>query len=218
MIRAVIFDLDGTFIDSTPAIVESFEYSFERLDIDPPPRQRVIDTIGHTLEDQFALFTERDPEECTRVYRERYAEIAVAKTQLLPGAVESAARFREAGLLLGVATSKKLEYAELILDHFGVLDWFDVRTGPYQVSKPKPHPECLHKTMAGLGVSAHETFYIGDTDFDVKAAKAANVRCLAVTTGYNTREALEALGPELVADHLDEVTEYVLANLGTGRS
>lgn len=210
VLRAVVFDLDGTLIDSTTAIVESFFHTFHVLGESAPTRERIMETIGHTLEDSFALFTDHDPDDCARIYRERYSKIACAQTQLLPGAREALSALTDAGLKLGFATSKKLSYAELILDHLGVLDVFASRIGPYEVKAPKPDPDCLFQSAARLGVGLDELVMVGDMYFDVEAARRAGVPCLCVTTGYETREALEALSPALVADSLAEVVEHIL--------
>ena len=214
MIRAIIYDLDGTFIDSTEAIVESFNHTFDALQRSRPPREAVVSSIGHTLEDQFTQFIDHDPDDCARIYREHYEVIACGKTDLLPGAEASLRRFMESGLRIGFATSKKLQYAEMILDHLGVLPHFESRIGPDEVSHPKPHPAAVLKSLDQLGVAPDEAFFIGDTDFDVKAAHAAHVRCLCVTTGYSTRAELEGLEPERVVDSLDAITAYVLQNRG----
>ena len=213
MIRAIIFDLDGTFIDSTEAIVESFNYTFDVLERSRPPREAVVSSIGHTLEDQFTQLLDHDPHDCARIYREHYKTIACDQTDLLPGAEACLRRFIKAGLKIGFATSKKLQYAEMIIDHLGVLRHFASRIGPDEVSHPKPHPEAVLISLDALGVNPGEAFFIGDTDFDVKAANAAHVRCLCVTTGYSTRAQLEALNPEQVLNTLDEITAYVMENL-----
>lgn len=210
-LRAVVFDLDGTFIDSTPAILESFDYAFDKLGLPKPHEDRILASIGHILEDTFAQFTDRDPHECARVYREHYARIACDKTTLLPGALEAVQRLDAAGLRIGFATSKKREYAELILDHLGALHYFASRIGPYDVSAPKPHPDCLVQSARNLAVDLGELLLVGDTRFDVEAAKAAGVPCLCVTTGYESRASLEALRPDLIVDTLDEVTDHILA-------
>ena len=218
MIKAVAFDLDGTLIDSTDAIVESFFHTFEALGEPPPLRHAVVDSIGYTLEDQFARLTNRDPNECVRVYRAHYATIACEKTQPLPGAEESLQRLKDAGLRIGFATSKKRTYAEMILDDMGLLGFFETRLGPHDVTHPKPHPEAVLKSLEGLQVTNDEMFFVGDTDFDVLAAMEANVRCLCVTTGYDTREKLVALAPEAVMDSLTEVTDYILAHRNRRRT
>jgi phosphoglycolate phosphatase-like HAD superfamily hydrolase len=215
MIRAVTFDLDGTVFDSTEAIVESFMHTFEVLGEPPPPRDAVVRSIGYVLEDQFALFTKRDPSECVRIYRDWYSTIACEKTTLLPGAEDSLSRLRAAGLKLGFATSKGRVYAEMILSHLGVLHYFESRIGPDEVTHPKPHPEAVWKSLEKLEVSCDEMFLVGDTHFDVLAARAAAVRCVCVCTGYNSREELVALQPEAVFDSLTEATAYMLAHLGS---
>lgn len=211
-LRAVIFDLDGTLIDSTPAIVESFFHTCDRLGRPRPAAADIFATIGHLLEDQFRIFVpEEDPEYCTRLYREHYAEICCAKTSLQPFAREALEACAGAGLRIGFATSKRRRYAEMILEHLGVLRFFDARIGPDEVTHAKPHPEAILKTLAVLGVTAEEARVVGDTEFDVLAARAAGVPCICVTTGPVSRAELEALAPETVCDGLDVVTARLLA-------
>lgn len=213
MVTAVAFDLDGTLIDSTEAIVSCFMHACDELGLKRPPRQGVVDTIGHILEDQFRLLTDGDPETCARTYRERYAKVCCEMTTLLPGARETLERLRQAGLRIGFASSKRRDFCEIILEHLGVLDSFEVRLGPDDVANPKPHPEVVLKALDAFGVSRDAMVFIGDMHFDVLAARAAGVRCLCVATGYNTREELEALEPEGVFDTLEELTDYLLGNL-----
>lgn len=211
MYRAVVFDLDGTFIDSTEAIVASFFHAFDTLGEPRPPRDAIVASIGHILEDQFALFTQTDPHRCAAIYREYYGQICNEVTTLMPGAQSAVARLSAAGLGLGFATSKRRAFAEQILAHLGVLDSFTARVGPDDVARPKPDPECVHRALEQLGVAAAEAVFIGDTLFDLDACAAAGVDCIAVTTGYDTRETLEGRGPLAVVDSLDEVTALVLA-------
>lgn len=207
---AVAFDLDGTLIDSTPAIVESFHYAADKLGRARISDADIVASIGHLLEDQFRMFwPDADPILCARVYRENYARVACQKTTLLPGAravLETCAALR---LKSAVVTSKKLLYAEMILEHLGVLQFFSVRIGPDEVTHAKPHPEAMLKCAAALEVAPADLAVIGDTDFDVRAAHAAGARCLCVTTGYDTRATLEALRPEAVFDTLDEIGSYI---------
>ena len=212
MIRAVAFDLDGTLIDSTAPIVEAFRHAFTVIGETPPSRETVTNSIGYTLPEQFALFTRHDPHDCTRIYREHYRTIMCEQTFLLPGARESLERLRDADIGIGFATSKKREYSEIILEHLGVLDFFTCRLGPDDVTHPKPHPEAVLRALEELRVQPHEMFFVGDTRFDVHAAEAAGVRCLAVATGYATRDELVRLRPEAVFDGLTELTDYIFAH------
>jgi 2-phosphoglycolate phosphatase len=216
MIRAVAFDLDGTLIDSTEAIVASFFHTFDVLNLPRPSRQQVVSTIGYLLEEQFAQVTDHDPDECVQIYRAHYVQIACDATVPLPGAKPCTEQLREAGLRLAFATSKKRTYAEMILAHLDLLDPFECRVGPEDVTNGKPHPEPILKVLEGLDVAADELIYVGDTAFDVGAARDAGVQCVCVTTGYNTRQELEALNPDAVFDTLAEATRYILRGLGSG--
>lgn len=212
--RAVIFDLDGTLVDSTAAIVYCFHKTFDHFGVPRATAPSIIGVIGAPLEDQFRLFwPEGDPAECARVYRMHYAEVCRPMTQLLPGARGLLEACRDAGLEVGFATSKRLCYAEIVMEHLGVLDFFAARIGPDEVTRHKPHPEAVERCAATLGVPAAACFFIGDTHYDVGAGKAAGARVLCVTTGPAERAALEALGPEAVYDHLDAVRDHILAAL-----
>jgi len=197
-------------IDSTEAIVESFYHTFDTLNEPRPPRDAVVNSIGFVLEDQFAQLSKHDPHECTRIYRAYYEQICRAKTTLMPGTLECLQALADAGLDLAFATSKRRCYSEMILEHLDVLDYFSVRLGPDDVSKPKPDPEVVFKACELLNVTPPQLLFIGDTHFDVLASRNAGVRCLCVTTGYATREELEALEPEQIFDRLAALTAYIL--------
>lgn len=211
MIRAVTYDLDGTLIDSTEAIVTCFMRACDDLGLTRPAREDVVRSIGHILEDQFRLHTSGDPVECAKAYRLHYESVCRDMTFLLPGARESLERVRDAGLRIGFASSKRRYFCELILEHLGVLDFFEVRLGPDDVAHPKPHPECVEKALAAFGVAPDAMVFVGDTHFDVLAARNAGVACLCVTTGYNSRDELEALKPAGVFDNLHDLTHHLLA-------
>lgn len=210
MIKAIGFDLDGTLIDSTDAIVGSFNHTFRALGVEPPPRQAILDTIGVPLEVQLAGFGVSDPAEASRVYREHYVREAPARTTLLPGARAGLERLRTAGMPIGLATSKRRSSAEVLLDHLGVLHHFRVLIGPEDVTRAKPDPESLHRLMDALEVEPGELLFVGDTHFDVEAAHNANVACWCVTTGYESRAELEALGPGAIFDSMAELVDCAL--------
>lgn len=210
MLRAVLFDLDGTLMDSTDAIVDSWFYTFDILGEPRPDRQLIINTIGYPLRKQLPMMTDRDVDECIRIYRTHYTAHSAPKTFLLPGAAEALAAFKAQGLRMGFATSKKREAAEMLLEHLGALHYMEARIGPLEVTRHKPDPEPVEKAMALLGAAPEETVFVGDMHFDVLAGLAAGVTTLAVTTGYQTRAELEALAPHAVYDSLHEVRDHVL--------
>lgn len=212
MIAAVCFDLDGTLIDSNEAIVASFYHAFDVLGLPRPDREAIVGSIGYLLEDQIAKLTDRDPHEVARIYREYYGRVCCELTRLMPGGREVLDALHAAGLPLGFATSKRRYYAEIILRHLGVLDYFDARVGAEDVTHAKPHPEALHKVAELLEVAPENMVLVGDTHFDVLAARNGGVRCVCVTLGYGDRKTLEALQPDALFDSLAEACAYILKN------
>ncbi len=210
MIKAVCFDLDGTLIDSTEAIVECFYLLFDEIGEPRPPRIAITSTIGNVLENQIATMTSHDRHECARIYRKHYGPICGPRTSLYPGTRELLEALRGADIALGFATSKRRMYAEKVLDYLDILEFFASRIGPDDVSNPKPHPEALLKAASDLGVKPTEMAYVGDTRFDVEAAQAAGMRSLALTHGYAPREELDALRPDALFDSLKELERYLM--------
>jgi 2-phosphoglycolate phosphatase len=208
-VKAIIFDLDGTLIDSTDAIVDSMHHVFDTIGEERPTRAAIIDSIGCPLREQLQILTQHDTDACIAIYRPHYTATAREKTVLLPGAGELLTWLHARGIPIGLATSKKREAAEMLLGHLGVLHYFAVRIGPDEVTHPKPHPEPLLMAAAALGVAPGDAYYIGDMYFDVNAAQAAGMPCIALTTGYCSHAELSALGPEVVLGGLPEAHAYL---------
>lgn len=211
MIRAVLFDLDGTLIDSTDAIVGSTQHTFEAMGRPVPTRAQILAGIGHPLPVSLAQLGMPDIPAATVIYRDHYAAIANDLTTLLPGVRETVEAFAEAGLQMAVVTSKRYEAAMPLLEYLRIGTHFALCIGPEQVKRAKPDPEGVLLAMQTFGVRPDETVFVGDMYFDVEAAHRAGVACLAVSTGYESRASLEALHPAAVFDHMLGVRGYVLA-------
>jgi phosphoglycolate phosphatase-like HAD superfamily hydrolase len=210
MIKAVLFDLDGTLIDSAEAIVQSFMHTFETLGLPAPDRNEIIRTIGAPLTVQLANMVDHDLEELLAVYREHYFATSPDNTFLLPGVRECLTGLSDLGLKLGIATSKGQRGSNILLNHLGVRQFFDVIIGSGDVEHHKPAPEALLRGMEALNVSSHELFYVGDTPYDTEASRRAAIRCLGVSTGYATHEALLEERPEYVYSSMDGVYQHII--------
>ncbi len=210
MVEAVCFDLDGTLIDSTDAIVDSFQHAFATMGEALPKRERIVETISVPLEEQFGLLSAKDPDRAAEVYRAHYNVEAPEKTVLLPGARTVLTRLKDAGHRLAIATSKRRSSAEIILEHLGILTLFEACVGPEDVGFPKPHPESLRLIMQLLGVRPDSMVFIGDSPYDVEAAHAAGVPCLCVTTGYSSASELLSCKPAGVFEGLEAVADRIL--------
>ncbi len=202
----ILFDLDGTLIDSTEAILESFHRSFRLLGGKTPDDGAIRALIGHPLDHMYRDLGV-DPEKVdayVQTYKEHYRVISREKTVLLPGAreaIEAAAAFAR----LGIVTTKTARYSRELMEHFGVMDAFEVLVGREDVEHPKPHPEPVRRAMEKMRADAVECWLIGDTRLDAGAARAAGIGCVGVLSGYDREEDLRPLTPHIKADALEAV-------------
>ena len=202
----ILFDLDGTLIDSTEAILESFRVTYEILGVPAPKDADVTALIGYPLDDMFARLgipTEQI-DTCVRIYKEHYRHISRAKTVLLPGAkdaVKAAAQFAH----LGIVTTKTGHFSIDLMEHLGLMTYFSVLIGREDVHHPKPSPEPIHKALEALPEVTGNTYMIGDTCMDMDAARAAGVVGIGVLCGYGTAETLEGCAEILVEDAREAV-------------
>ena len=102
-------------------------------------------------------------------------------------------------------TTKTGRYSRELLEHFGVMHYFEVLIGREDVENPKPHPEPINKALALMACDRSTCWMIGDTRLDVEAAKNASIGCVAVTTGYDNRDQLSTLIDVIEKDALEAV-------------
>ena len=181
----VLFDLDGTLVDSAAAILGSFHHATETVLSRRFPDEQILAQIGGTnLTYQMRLL---DPEgervdELIRVYREhndpQYSTLACFE-----GVVGVLEQLREEGRRLGVVTAKRKPTVERVFAGAGIGAYFDVVVGSDDTERHKPHPEPVLKALELLDAEPHEAAYVGDSPFDVEAARAAGVFAVAVGWG-----------------------------------
>jgi len=199
----ILFDLDGTLIDSTEAILESFSVAFQTHGQEVPPDEEIKAEIGHPLDIMFPTLgvAQEEVEAYVLAYKMHYREISCAKTVLLPDA-HAAVELASKHATLGVVTTKTAKYSIELLEHMGLMDYFEVLVGREDVENPKPHPEPILKALSKLQNDTNKYWMIGDTPMDILAAKAANINSVAVTCGY----ADEAL----LLEYTDNVSQSAL--------
>jgi phosphoglycolate phosphatase len=218
--RAVVFDLDGTLVDSPSGIVRTFTAAFSRMEVTGIEPAAIRATIGIPLEQAFGKLmgiAADDDRVVTGVrhYKELFREIVLPTSAQLvfPGVPEGLAALRERGCALAVATSKFYASADALLTAAGLRAWFTVVVGADQVARPKPAPDSGELVLRELGVSADEAVMVGDTTHDLRMARAAGMRSIGVTYGVHSREELMSAEPTWLADTFDEVVRCVPAAL-----
>lgn len=203
----ILFDLDGTLIDSTEAILESFHHSLRVME----HRETISDEaikglIGYPLDVMFTRLgcETKIADDYVHTYKEHYREISRQKTLLLPFAME-AVQEAHAFARLGIVTTKTGHYSRELMEHFGLMDYFEVLIGREHVENPKPHPEPIYKALDAMTGTPREVWMIGDTRLDIEASHRAGIECVAVTSGYDNAEQLRSLTDIIKTDALEAV-------------
>jgi phosphoglycolate phosphatase len=199
----LVFDLDGTLIDGYEAIADALSHAMQRLGEKPLPLAVVRRMVGHGLESlvEESVGAERAAEG-VRLFRERYPEVAVEKSHLLPGVAETLEALSSRGFRMALASNKPAPFSRMILEAKGVAGYFDAIGGPDAHTPAKPDPTMLRRLMAGVGVAPAETIAIGDMDVDSEFARAAGCRVVLIPGGSRTREELLGVDADALLDSI----------------
>ncbi len=206
----VVFDLDGTLIDGYDAIGDALAYAMARLGERPLPPEAVRVLVGHGIERllEKAVGAERALEG-VRLFRERYPEVAVEKTRLLPGVREVVAELEGRGHPMAVASNKPARFSRMILEANGVARYFAEIAGPDEKTPTKPDPAMLRGLMRAAGVSPGGTVVVGDMEVDFEFGRAAGCRVILVPGGSRSREDLESVHADALLDRLSDLPEWL---------
>jgi phosphoglycolate phosphatase len=204
-VRVILFDLDGTLIDSTEAILEGFRVVFEKFNKVYPGDNEVKRLIGLPLDVMFShLGVKENVNEYVNEYKNHYRIISKQKTVLLPGAKE-AIRLASTFARLGIVTTKTALYSKELLKHFGIMDYFEVLIGREDVTNPKPHPEPILKALHLMNANKEASWMIGDTCLDMVSAKDAGINYIGVKFDYENEENLKKCADIVKKDVLEAV-------------
>jgi len=209
----ILFDLDGTLIDSTEAILESFHNSFDVHKDEHPSDEAIKALIGYTLEDMYSgLGVHKSRVDMyVKTYKEYYRVISCEKTDLLPNAKEAlllASKIAE----LGIVTTKTGKYSQEIMENFGLMEYFKVLIGREHVQNPKPHEEPILKALESFDTKDKEIWMIGDTKLDLVSAKNAKVNSIGVLSGYGSKSTLEE-HTDVIFEDAFEAIKYLESRL-----
>jgi len=217
--RLVMFDMDGTLIDSGAMIFSTMTSTFASHGLELPSLASSHSVIGLSLEkamEQLAGCDEETARTLAATYRKEYrARLTGGESHepLYAGAREAVDRLTEnENTLLGIATGKGLQGVNRILSLHGILSKFSTFQTPDH-NPSKPHPSMLLRAMEEIGTDPRDTVMIGDTTFDMELAVAAGTRAIGVTWGYHPREQLEQSGADIIIESfeaLDNAIDKVL--------
>ena len=202
----ILFDLDGTLIDSTEAILESFHNSFKVHNYLAPKDAEIKSLIGYPLDVMYSNLGVKQTEvwDFVETYKEHYRDISTQKTYLLESAKEAVVLASEFARI-GIVTTKTGKYSQVLMEHFSLMEYFEVLVGREHVQKPKPDAEPILNALKIFDSDDSDVWMIGDTKLDLISAKNAGVNSIGVLTGYDTRETIEKFTDVVFSDVLKAV-------------
>ena len=213
MLGAALFDFDGTLVDTTDLIYQSMRHATGEVLGREISRDVLMANVGQPLPRQMELLSAEHAEALLDSYRLHNEENHDALIREFPGVEESLARLKAAGVRVGVVTSKRRFSVDMALKNFpGLGDVVDQWVTMEDTTEHKPRPEPLLKGLELLGnVPREQAAYVGDSPFDVAAAKAAGVESVAVSWGAFSEDALRAAEPDHLVPDLDAAVDVLLS-------
>ncbi len=194
--EAILFDLDGTLIDTNDLILRSFEHVFETAGIKQWSREDMIPLMGMPLWEQMRRFTGReDVHDLVRIYRKFNLYNHDRYVKPFPDLQEVIMSLHQAGYRLGVVTSKMRYTSELGLSLYKVLHHFESMVTIEDVRNPKPHPEPMRVAMKNMNLMPSQLLMVGDSSADLASARAAGISTVAVEWSLKTKDELEKYQP-----------------------
>ncbi len=215
----VIFDLDGTLVDSKLDLAHSVNASRGHMGLPPLDHELVYSYVGNgaPVLIRRALgpgASEADVEHALEFFLAYYHAHKLDYTYLYPGVRESLNRLHEARVAMAVLTNKPVRISQAILDGLGVAPLFFRIYGGNSFEQKKPHPMGVEHLMAEAGASQEQTLLVGDSSVDIRTARNAKVRSAGVTYGFQP-ESLKQDPPDYLMDRMEQVAELVLASLAS---
>ena len=212
MIQNIIFDVDGTLVDSKRDIAAAQHWVLQQLDVESYTPEELYPLIGKSLAETFTallpLDLHRRIPEAAELYKAYYPPHAFDTTTLFPGVKETLETLRTKGIRLATATTKLTPGTRRVLQHFGIADHFTQIQGSDNIPF-KPDPFIINKILEDQSWGRSETLMVGDTDNDIHAGKRANIMTCGVTYGSLTREQILNLDPDFTIDSLPELLVHL---------
>lgn len=214
----IIFDLDGTLIDSAADLATAVNRMYAKLSLPAMPIDTIKSWVGngsvklvqralaaHGIEDEAKVMATHE------IFLVEYASCSTDATSAYDGVITGIKKLKSAGFRLAICTNKPTRYLPGILAHFGWQDSFDAVLGGDALPTKKPNPAPLIHISNKLGVSPDDAIMVGDSKNDVLAGQAAGMMTLALSYGYNYGEPIAAMHPDAVFDDFGALVQHLLA-------
>ena len=194
MTKAIVFDLDGTLLDTLTDLAASTNYALRSCGMPEHSIDDVRRFVGNGVR---MLMTRAVPDgesnprfdEAFSVFRQHYMQHCLDTTCPYPGIMDALARLKEKGMMLAIVSNKMQAATEELRQHF-FSQYIDVAIGESAAIRKKPAPDTVNEALRLLGISHDEAIYVGDSDVDIDTARAAMMPCASVLWGFRDRQFL----------------------------
>jgi phosphoglycolate phosphatase len=219
-VEAVLFDLDGTLIDSAPIYYQIIDIVFERLRVPPVSRKTLQEAMDdgdfdwdYVLPDPMKSRKEELIAEARKIIDDIAPPMFRQQIKLIPGAAEICKKIAAQGMKIGLVTSTPTDYISVKLTPLreaGVENLLQVIITADDVVNKKPHAEPLIKGSKDLSVAIEHCVYVGDTRVDIRAGNAAGMKTVGVLTGFDDFKALKREKPDAIIDSIAQLDETII--------
>ena len=220
-LRLVIFDVDGTLVDSQHLIVAAQEVAFAENGLPAPGRREALSVVGLSLPQAFRRLVGEDGPvaELSESYKQAYNRLRLDPAHeepLFPGMADLLTRLHDRGdVLIGLATGKSRRGVDRLIAHHGWAEWF-ATTQSADDAPSKPDPTMLRQAISEAGCAPEATVMVGDTTFDIAMGVAAGATAIGVAWGYHPPDALYGAGAVTVVPTAAALEVLLLEGLATG--
>ncbi|MFH2037054.1 MAG: HAD family hydrolase [Candidatus Zixiibacteriota bacterium] len=204
-IKNVIFDLDGTLVDSSAGIASATNYALSKENEPNRTIDEIKPFIGFPLEEMFAAFSQKPADRLWQHFRERAREIMVDSTEPLDGAERLIHKLKKMKIHLAIGSTKITPHIKGILAKLGWDNYIDFIAGADSVKNVKPAPDIFLDLLQRMNGSPDDSIVIGDTINDILAAQSASLRTIAVKSPYGHHAELIQCKPDMIVDNLNEI-------------
>lgn len=201
MIKAILFDFDGTLADTNPLIIRTFKETFAKMLKEKTlTEEEILACVGPTLEETGEKYFPENPQAFVDGYRTLNDKYHDDMINIYPGIIQMMEALVAKGLKLAIVSSKRRDFVIRGMKCVDLYDYFDYIVAADDVMRHKPDPEPLLKAMNHFGLKPHECLMVGDNGHDIHGAKNADILGIAVGWAFKGAEYLRALNPDYLVE------------------